>query len=59
MKLKASFDNLEERNIYDLFISGIDERRIDLSGFFITKYAVIDPKILNTEGIQILKSTGI
>lgn len=58
MQLKENFDNLEDRNIYDLFISIIDGKRIDLSGFFNTKNAAIDPKVLTTKGIQVLKSTG-
>jgi hypothetical protein len=58
MQLKENFDNLEDRNIYDLFISIIDGKRIDLSGFFNTKNAAIDPKVLTTKGIKVLKSAG-
>jgi hypothetical protein len=56
--LKENCTSIEDQNIFDAFISVINGKRIDFSGFFNTEKAFVNPNLLATKGINVLKSTG-
>lgn len=57
-QLKENCINLDDKNIFDAFISIINGKRVDFSGFFNTKNAFVNPNLLATKGINVLKSAG-
>lgn len=56
LSLKSNCPNLEDQKIFDMFIWVINGKRFDFSEFFNTQNASINPKILTTKGISVLKS---
>lgn len=54
-QLKFNCKDLEDQQIFDAFILILDGKQFDFSSFFNTQNAHVDPNMLTTKGISVMK----
>ena len=54
-QLKFNCKDLEDQKIFDAFILILDGKQFDFSSFFNTQNAHVDPNMLTTKGISVMK----
>ena len=54
-KLKSNCKDDEDQNIFDAFILILDGKQFDFSSFFNTQNAHVDPNMLTSKGIKVMK----